>query len=131
MQFADYLVSYSLQTLSRCLQKVSAAARSCDAIPLNRPEEQLVVTRIEHLQSVWRLLQWSMGKATYRSAFSRLHEARTLLWQPPLETQAATQLLASSDARTRPLIDRVMQEMVSELVQRNNLPPEQRWSRLN
>ena len=54
-----------------------------------------------------------------------------LLWQSPLETQAATQLLASSDAGIRPLIEQITQEMVSELEHRRNRPTERRWSRLN
>lgn len=90
MQFADYLVSYALQTLNRCLLKVA------DEQPLKGKDERVFLDQIAHLQSVWQMLQWSVGKVVHQQAADRLREITALVRAPSPELQAAATLLEFS-----------------------------------
>jgi hypothetical protein len=90
MQYADYLVSYALQTLNRCLLKVAANEALTDK------DERLFLEQIAHLESIWQMLQWSVGKVVHEQASERLREISGLVPAPNPELQAAAQLLEYS-----------------------------------
>jgi len=98
MQFADYLVSYALQTLNKCLLKVSTHAE------LTCKDERVLQEHLSHLQSLWQMMQWSIGKLTHEQAAARLRNASALLRTPRLDVQAGQQLLEFADDRTRALL---------------------------
>lgn len=93
MQFADYLVSYALHSLSRCLLRVGSGE-------LTLKDERLLREQVDHLQSLWQLMQWSVGKLTHAEATARLREAFALLNPPSIAGQAGAQLLDFADDKT-------------------------------
>ncbi len=90
MQFADYLVSYALQTLNRCLLKIA------EDKPLKGKDERVFLDQITHLQSVWQMLQWSVGKVVHEQSADRLREITSLIRMPSPELHAAAALLEIS-----------------------------------
>lgn len=104
MQYADYLVSYALQTLNRCLLKVAAS----DA--LTGKDERLFQEQIAHLQSIWQMLQWSVGKLVHEQAADRLREISGLVASPSPELQAAAQLLEYSHDKVQSTLIAVASE---------------------
>ncbi len=101
MQFADYVVGFALQTLNRCLVKIS----SREGVSCN--DERLLREHVARLQSLWQLMQVSVGKLSYSHAAARLREAQKLLPGPALKARAAEQLLDYADDKTRPLLEQL------------------------
>ena len=114
MQFADYLVSLALQTLNRCLLKVASTDE------LSCKDERLLLEQISHLQSIWQMLQWSVGKVVHAEASARLREIAVLINSPSPPAQAAVQLLDYADDRLKPQLkelgEKVAEDWVSPVV---------------
>jgi|GEM_PF-6445933 len=108
MQFADYLVSYALQTLNRCLLKVSNSSE------LTLKDERVLQEHLAHLQSVWQMMQMSIGKLAFEQAASRLREAALLLGRDAHQLQASQQLLEFADDRDREVLRRLQLPLESE-----------------
>ena len=77
MQFADFVVSWALQALSRSLQKVSDANRP-DGIAAEtglKPSDQKALTETaERIFSLWQMVQWSVGKVEFKRAQADLKQ---------------------------------------------------------
>ncbi len=102
MQLADYLVSYALHSLNRCLLKVGGDA------PLTAKEQRLLHEQISHLQSLWQMMQWSVGKGVQAEAGARLREAAAMLSGAAPELAAGLQLKEYADEKLRGLLDRLV-----------------------
>jgi hypothetical protein len=113
MQFADYLVSYALQTLNRCLLKVA------EDDPLKGKDERVFLDQITHLQSVWQMLQWSVGKVVHEQSADRLWEISSLIRIPSPELQAAAALLEFSHDK--------LQSTLLEIASAAKLPDPGAW----
>ena len=71
MQFADFVVSWALQTLSRSLQKVSDANRAESSEPgaaLKPSDLKSLTQTAEQVFSLWQMMQWSVGKVEFKRA---------------------------------------------------------------
>jgi hypothetical protein len=99
MQFADYVVSYALQSLSRELRRVSESGGD-----LQCTDEKAVRVTAERLLSIWQMMQWSVGKLQYQRAQADLRDLASLCHQPSIESQAATRLLEKADDKSRKLL---------------------------
>jgi hypothetical protein len=79
MQFADFVVSWALQTLSRSLQKVGDAGRSDTAEPdfpagLKPSDLKALNQAAERIFSLWQMMQWSVGKVEFKRAQADLKQ---------------------------------------------------------
>ena len=89
MQFADYVVGYALQTLSRCLLKVRGrdGALSC-------ADERMIAQNTRQILSLWNMAEWSVGKLPYERACARLEEVVYLCSESAAaETRGAQQII--------------------------------------
>ena len=73
MQFADYVVSWALQALSKSLQKVSdygpeTAVPGADHLVLKPSDAKFLTQTAEQTFSLWQMMSWSVGKVEYRKA---------------------------------------------------------------
>ena len=102
MQLADYLVSYALQTLNRCLLKLGSAET------LSVKDQRLLLEQISHLQSLWQLMQRSVGKVEREAATARLREARAMLAGAEPALLAGRQLLEIAEGRVRAVLEDVL-----------------------
>jgi hypothetical protein len=102
MQLADYLVSFALHSLNRCLLKVGGDA------PLTAKEQRLLQEQISHLQSLWQMMQWSVGKSVQAEASARLREAAAMLAGAAPELAAGLQLKELADDKLRAVLDRLV-----------------------
>jgi len=119
MQFADYLGSYALQSLNRCLLRVGAGE-------LTAKDERLLREQIDHLQSLWQLMQWSVGKLTHAEATARLRESHHLLNPPSGAAQAAAQLLEFADEKTAQAVS-----LVARTIDSSRVPADRQHDRLS
>jgi hypothetical protein len=120
MQFADFVVCWALQALSRSLQKVGEydrdaglsgsgeqILRSSDAKALSQTAEQIL--------SLWQMMQWSVGKVEYRQAKEDLRQIVELTTGRRLpERLAAGRLLERAAGKNARLLEQIMKVVVSE-----------------
>ena len=69
MQFADYIVSCALQSLTRCLLRLrdrEAEFPGCDS--------RLLAQQAQQLLSLWQMMQWSIGRLQHDAARRDLRE---------------------------------------------------------
>jgi hypothetical protein len=129
MQFADYVVTYALQILNRCLLKVQDGALSVSRFGKQEgsatlesarelrvaltAELNLLADNVEKLVSLWQLVQWSVGKLQYRQAQARLQEILSLVSMGAnIEVLGAEQLsAAASDPKVRKAVDKALQAL--------------------
>ena len=119
MQLADYLVSYALHTLSRCLLKLG----SDEALSLK--DQRLLREQVAHLQSLWQMMQWSVGKAEQDAASARLREASLMVAGADPELVAGRALLEYAEDRVRSVLETLL-ERYSLREEAALLLPEQR-----
>ena len=70
MQFADFVVSWALQSLGRALQRLSASGSQ--ELPAN--DEKAIAQTADMLLSLWQMVRWSVGRVEYRQARADLME---------------------------------------------------------
>jgi hypothetical protein len=98
MQFADYIVSYALQSLTRSLLRLRDHQ---PAIPAG--DARLLVEQVGQLLSLWQMMQWSIGRLQYDSARRDLREIVALcsnvagVTTEPAEVRGARQLLQAGE----------------------------------
>lgn len=95
MQFADFVVSAALQSLSRSLLKVGEHHGA-----LTLSEAKNLAHTAEQVLSLWQMAQWSIGKVQFEQARTDLQEMVALCSedrQP--ELAAAESLLERADTR--------------------------------
>lgn len=117
MQFADFVVSWALQALSRSLQKVSDSKRSevrtapgsAGPTGLHASDEKALILTAERIFSLWQMVQWSIGKVEFKRAQADLTRIIELVGGDPNPAAlAAERLLERADAKTSPLLMQIM-----------------------
>ncbi|MCB1684701.1 MAG: hypothetical protein R3E82_01140 [Pseudomonadales bacterium] len=94
MQFADYIVSVALQSLTRSLLRL----RDPDA-GLPDSEARLLAGQAEELLSLWQMMQWSVGKLQHDAARRDLREIVAICTREEApEIRGARRLLQSAGA---------------------------------
>jgi len=99
MQFADYIVSYALQSLSRSLLKVGEHKTD-----LQCSDEKTLLLTAERLLSLWQMLQWSVGKLQFKRAQADLRAVIRLCAHNSAKIRAAQRLLERADPKSQKLI---------------------------
>ena len=109
MQFADFVVSWALQALSRSLQKVSDANRPEGAATDAglKPSDLKALTRTaEQIFSLWQMMQWSVGKVEFKRAQADLKQIIELTAGDRLpERLAAERLLERAEGKAVRLLE--------------------------
>jgi hypothetical protein len=107
MQFADFVVSVALQSLSRGLLKLSETHG-----PLAPGDEKALLQMAERLLSLWQMVQWSIGKLQFERAQQDLKEIVAMCGRGRKpEVAAAERLLERAEGKVR----RTVGDMVAEL----------------
>ena len=108
MQFADFVVSWALQALSRSLQKVSDTSRSGlgEAGAELKPSDLKAISQTaERLFSLWQMMQWSVGKVEFKRAQADLKQIIELAAGDRLpERLAAERLQERAEGKTERLL---------------------------
>lgn len=111
MQFADYVVSWALQALSRSLQKVSDAGRpevgDPDSYSRLKPGDLKALTQTaERIFSLWQMMQWSVGKVEFKRAQADLKQIIELTTGVRIPEQlAAERLLERAEGKAVRLLE--------------------------
>lgn len=122
MQFADFVVSWALQTLSRSLQKVSDAGRSehltgpgiAGPTGLRVSDEKSLVLAAERVFSLWQMAQWSVGKLEFKRAQADLSQIIELASpESSPEQRAAERLLERADPKAARLLTEIIETLSS------------------
>ncbi len=120
MQFADFVVSWALQDLSRSLQKVGDAGRSeqltgpgmIGPTGLRLSDEKALVLAAERLLSLWQMAQWSVGKLEFERAQTDLSQIIELASPESTPEQLAAERLRE---RADPKAARLLTEIIETL----------------
>lgn len=117
MQFADFVVSWALQALSRSLQKVGDAPRSEPGEPaadLKPSDLKAISQTAERVFSLWQMEQWSVGKVEFKRAQTDLKQIVELAAGDCIpERLAAERLLERAEGKAERLLNDII-EAVSE-----------------
>lgn len=119
MQFADFVVSWALQALSRSLQKVSDASRlemgeAGPTLGLRASDQKTLTETADRLFSLWQMMQWSVGKVEFKRAQADLKEIIDLAGGERLpERLAAEKLLERAEGKAERLLKDIV-VLVSE-----------------
>ena len=109
MQFADFVVSSALQSLSKSLQRVAGS----DGHPLRCSDEKALILTAERILSLWQMAQWSVPKLQFKMAQADLKEIVNLCHGVRYPELAAAQRLLeraeSKAGRTLVLIVETLQ----------------------
>jgi hypothetical protein len=105
MQFADFVVSWALQSLSRSLQKVGGRAGPA-AGELRCSDQKLLRQTAERVFSLWQMAQWSVSRLEFKRAQSDLKTLVDLCTgdQTP-ERLAALRLMERAEPKARRLLE--------------------------
>lgn len=111
MRFADFVASRALQITSDCLRLLSGTAFEDGVLTAGAVAN--LSRSVDRLESLWQLVQWSVGKADYRRAMARLRELDQVLQLGNGRFDAtASQLLAKTDdEKVRRAVDRARRTM--------------------
>ena len=121
MQFADYVVSWALQALSKSLQKVSdygpeTAVPGADHLVLKPSDAKFLTQTAEQTFSLWQMMSWSVGKVEYRKAQADLRQiAELTLGDRVPERLAAERLLERAEGKSARLLEQIMEAVVGEV----------------
>ena len=113
MQFADFVVSWALQALSRSLQKVSDASRpgpgdAGTAVSLKASDLKALSETAERIFSLWQMLQWSVGKVEFKRAQADLKQIVELTVGERIpERLAAERLLERAEGKAVQLLEEI------------------------
>lgn len=107
MQFADFVVSVALQSLSRGLLKLAETGG-----PLPPGDQKTLMLMAERLLSFWQMTQWSIGKLQFQRAQEDLKEIVVMCsaGRRP-ERAAGERLLERAEGKPR----RVLGEIILDL----------------
>ncbi len=120
MQFADFVVSWVLQALSKSLQKVSDPSRpelgEVTAGASLRPSDLKALTRTaEQIFSLWQMMQWSVGKVEFKRAQADLKQIIDLATGDRVpERLAAERLLERAEGKAARLLEEISRAVVEE-----------------
>ncbi len=104
MQFADFVVSWALQSLSKSLQKVSDRRNELPG-GLRCSDEKAIALTAERLLSLWQMAQWSVARLEQKAAQADLKTVIALCNQTrPPERQAAERLLERAEGKSAVLL---------------------------
>ncbi len=118
MQFADFVVSWALQALSRSLQKVSDSGREPGDLKLRPSDAKAIHLTAEQTFSLWQMMQWSVGKVEYKRAQEDLKQILDLTVGDRLpERLAAERLLERAEGKSVRLLEDIMAAVVGETAQ--------------
>lgn len=108
MQFADYVVSWALQSLSRSLLKVGGRSSPAPA-ELRCSDQKSLALTAERIFSLWQMAQWSVSKIEFKRAQSDLAAIVELCSadQAP-ERQAAERLIEKAEPKARALLEDIV-----------------------
>jgi hypothetical protein len=112
MQFADYVVSWALQSLSRSLQKVGG--RSAPApVELRCSDHKALAQAAERIFSLWQMARWSVSKIEFKRAQTDLAAIVDLCSadRSP-ERRAAQRLIEKADPKPRQLLEDIVESLV-------------------
>jgi len=109
MQFADFVVSSALQSLSRSLLKISEHDG-----PYHCGDDKVLLLTAERLLSNWQMVQWSIGRLQFEHARQDLKEVvHSCTSSRKPEVLAAERLLEKAE----PKAARILGEIISGLAQ--------------
>jgi len=121
MQFADFVVSWALQALSRSLQKVSDANRVDGAAidsGLKASDLKALTRTAEQIFSLWQMMQWSVGKVEFKRAQADLKQIIELTAGDRLpERLAAERLLERAEGKAVRLLEDIAATVVEDDVE--------------
>jgi hypothetical protein len=121
MQFADFVVSWALQALSRSLQKVSDANRADGAAidsGLKASDLKALTRTAEQIFSLWQMMQWSVGKVEFKRAQADLKQIIELTAGDRLpERLAAERLLERAEGKAVRLLEDIAATVVENDVE--------------
>jgi len=112
MQFADYVVSWALQSLSRSLQRVGGRSGPAP-VELRCSDQKALIQTAERVFSLWQMAQWSVSKIEFKRAQSDLTAIVDLCAtdQTP-ERLAALRLIEKAEPRLHPLLEDIAASLV-------------------
>ncbi len=125
MQFADFVVSWALQALSRSLQKVSDAGRqdagvSGTAAGLKPSDLKALAQTAEQVFSLWQMMQWSVGKVEFKRAQADLKQIIELTTGDRIpERLAAERLLEKADGKAVRLLEKISAAVAEDAADRS------------
>lgn len=118
MQFADFVVSWALQALSRSLQKVSDASRPHGAAAdagLKPSDLKALTQTAEQIFSLWQMMQWSVGKVEFKRAQADLKQIIELTAGDRIpERLAAERLLERAEGKAIRLLEDIAASVVED-----------------
>ncbi len=120
MQFADFVVSWALQALSRSLQKVSDAGRSelgdpSAAAQLKPSDLKAITQTAERIFSLWQMMQWSVGKVEFKRAQADLKQIIELAAGARVpERLAAERLMERAEGKALRLLEGIVAAVSEE-----------------
>ncbi|MGE0623024.1 MAG: hypothetical protein AB7I04_06500 [Pseudomonadales bacterium] len=105
MQFADYVVSWALQSLSRSLQKVGGRTGPAPT-ELRCSDQKALAQTAERIFSLWQMAQWSVSKIEFKRAQADLAAIVELCSadRSP-EREAAERLLEKAEPKARQILE--------------------------
>jgi len=113
MQFADYVVAWALQSLSRSLQKVGG--RSAPApVELRCSDHKALALTAERIFSLWQMARWSVSRIEFKRAQADLTTIVDLCSadRSP-ERRAAERLIERADPKARQLLEDIIESLAA------------------
>ncbi len=111
MQFADFVVSWALQSLSRSLQQVAGQGEN-GSLPLRPCERKTLMLTAERVFSLWQMVQWSVARLEFKRAQADLQAIVKLCATDRVPEKLAAERLLD---RASPKAARLLADIVAGL----------------